>query len=88
MQGIRPTQSPKWKFYIRRIFHLKAKVPAENNVEQAEGDQGYTPVVDEILRDDMLEEVESIQRSIDQQIDSELWVDKETAGLLEHDIVS
>jgi hypothetical protein len=47
-------------------------VSVENDVERAQGDQECAPVEDEILQDDMLEEVESIQRSIDQQVDSEL----------------
>ena len=88
MQGIHRANAPQWKYYIGRIFHLKRRAPPENDVEQAQGDRGQPPVVDERLRDYVLEEAESIQRSIDQQVDAELGIDKRNPGLLEQDIVS
>jgi hypothetical protein len=66
----------RWKTYPRRMFRRKRRrEQADNDIEQGQ-ESSVTP--DDQMRNEILEEVESIRRSVDQQVDAELGYENAT----------
>jgi hypothetical protein len=84
MQKLVREKGPQSKYYLRRIFHRKKKTAPVRDVEQ----QGSPITGDDIMRHQILEEIESIRRSVDQQVDAELGLDKENTKEFQREIAS
>lgn len=73
--------TPKWKVAFRKVFRRKPKpIKPPKESLQADIERYPVPVVeDEILREEVLEEVESLRQSVSEQVDEELGINKATS---------
>jgi hypothetical protein len=77
-------KGPRWGFYSRKLFRRKAKKPhVEKDVEQ---NTDVSNLGDEVLRDEILDEVASIQESVNEDVDLTLGVDKREGKVPESEI--
>lgn len=77
---------PRWRHYPKRIFRRKIQsLPPELDIERGR-EMGSTG--EELMREEILEEVEEQRRSIDQQVDAELGLDRAEAKVLDQEIAS
>jgi hypothetical protein len=85
MQKVCRENGPRWKYYTNRIFRRNKKgvTVAEPDIEN--GPQSPT-TGDDIMRQEILEEVESIRKSVDQQVDAELGFDNANTKALQREI--
>jgi hypothetical protein len=79
MKKLREQMGPRWKYYTRKMFRRKVEkptIPATPRVDK-DVEQGQVPndrSEDDFLREDIMEEVEEIRRSVDDQVDAEMGI--------------
>ena len=76
-------KGPRWKFYTRKLFRPRVKKPqVEKDVER----NGDVPnLEDDILREEILDEVASIQQSVNKKVDLTLGIDKTKVKMAEQE---
>ena len=75
---------PRWGYYSRKLFRRKAKNShVEKDVEQ---NTDVSNLGDEVLREEILDEVASIQESVNESVDLTLGVDKSESKVPQREI--
>ena len=62
---------PRWRYYTRKVFHRRSR-PAESENAEIDVEQGpdMSNMEDELLRETVMEEMESIRQSVDVEDES------------------
>ena len=81
MQEVCQEKGPRLKLFPRK--RKKRPQSSEKDVEQA---PDVPNVNDDILREEVLEEVESIEENVDKEVDEELGIDKKKAKELDREM--
>ena len=72
----------RWERRIRRLFHRRSKPIAEEDKDLESG-QSPTNTGDDILREEILDEVQSIEETVDERIDESEVEDQKLAPVKE-----
>jgi hypothetical protein len=72
----------KWQQFYRRVFRIKPKSGKSVQIDLERG-RDVPNIEDDMLRDEMLEQVQTMEQSIDSEVDAELGITKEDAEAAE-----
>jgi hypothetical protein len=78
MKKLREQMGPRWKYYTKKMFRRKVEKPTFAATTRVDKDveQGRVPdrSEDDVLREEIMEEVEEIRRSVDDEVDAEMGI--------------
>jgi hypothetical protein len=92
-------KSPRWRRYTRKLFRGKLHIikeepefppppppPDDLGVDDVEAQIAKTKSRDEVLEDEVVGEVEHLERRVSEEVDDQLGIDPRESSVIERDI--